>query len=70
MEEGRTLVYEAAVPANSEASLSLPATSADTVREGRIPLARVPGVRFLGHADGVCTYRLPSGRYRLSAALR
>ncbi|MFH9059681.1 family 78 glycoside hydrolase catalytic domain [Streptomyces coeruleorubidus] len=70
VEEGRTLVYDAAVPANSEATLSLPATSADTVREGRTPLARVPGVRFLGHADGVCTYRLPSGRYRLSAALR
>ncbi|MFF9810496.1 family 78 glycoside hydrolase catalytic domain [Streptomyces coeruleorubidus] len=70
VEEGRTLVYDAAVPANSEATLRLPATSDDAVREGRTPLGRVAGVRFLGHADGVCTYRLPSGRYRLSAALR
>lgn len=70
VEEGRTLVYEAVVPANSEATLRLPATSADAVSEGRTPLARVPGVRFLGAADGICTYRLPSGRYRLSTMLR
>ncbi|MBZ3906063.1 alpha-L-rhamnosidase [Streptomyces griseiscabiei] len=67
---GRTLAYEAVVPANSEATLRLPAASADAVREGRTPLARVDGVRFLGHADGVASYRLPSGRYRLTADLR
>ncbi|MFE9650722.1 family 78 glycoside hydrolase catalytic domain [Streptomyces sp. NPDC006365] len=67
---GGVLMYEAAVPANSEATLRLPATSADAVREGRTPLARVEGVRFLGHADGVASYRIPSGRYRLTARTR
>ncbi|MFC9684598.1 family 78 glycoside hydrolase catalytic domain [Streptomyces sp. NPDC056948] len=70
VEAGRALAYEAVVPANSEATVRLPAASADAVREGRTPLARVPGVRFLGFEDGVCGYRLPSGRYRLTAALR
>ncbi|WP_328416313.1 glycoside hydrolase family 78 protein [Streptomyces violaceus] len=70
VEAGRALAYEAVVPANSEATLRLPAASADAVREGRTPLARVPGVRFLGFEGGVCGYRLPSGRYRLTAALR
>jgi alpha-L-rhamnosidase len=70
VEAGRALAYEAVVPANSEATLRLPAASADAVREGRTPLARVPGVRFLGFEGGVCGYRLPSGRYRLAAALR
>ncbi len=65
----RTLGYYAVVPANSEATLRLPAASADSVREGRTPLARVDGVRFLGHADGVCSYRLLSGQYRLTALL-
>ncbi|MFE7843079.1 family 78 glycoside hydrolase catalytic domain [Streptomyces sp. NPDC057474] len=69
-EGGRTLAYEAVVPANSEATLRLPAVSADSVREGRTPLARVDGVRFLGHSDGVSSYRLLSGRYRLTADLR
>ncbi|MGW7205595.1 family 78 glycoside hydrolase catalytic domain [Streptomyces sp. NPDC054837] len=68
-DEGRTLVYDAVVPANSEATLRLPAASADSVREGRTPLARVAGVRFLGHADGVASYRLPSGHYRVTCRL-
>lgn len=66
-DEGRTLSYEAMVPANSEATLRLPAVSADSVREGRTPLARVPGVRFLGHTDGTASCRLPSGSYRLTS---
>ncbi|MPY39820.1 Bacterial alpha-L-rhamnosidase [Streptomyces phyllanthi] len=66
---GRTLLYDAVVPANSEATLRLPAASADAVREGRTPLARVDGVRFLGHDGRVSSYRLPSGRYRLTARL-
>ncbi|MET8977104.1 family 78 glycoside hydrolase catalytic domain [Streptomyces sp. NPDC004539] len=67
---GRSLTYEALVPANTEATLSLPAASADSVREGRTPLARADGVRFLGHADGVASYRLASGRYRVDVRLR
>ncbi|WP_200307561.1 hypothetical protein [Streptomyces adelaidensis] len=56
--------------AASEATLRLPAVSADSVREGRTPLSRLDGVRFLGHTDGVASYRLPSGRYRLTSTLR
>ncbi|MGY4743560.1 family 78 glycoside hydrolase catalytic domain [Streptomyces sp. ATMOS53] len=69
-DDGASLTYEAVVPANSEATLRLPATSADTVREGRTPLARVGGVRFLGHTDGIASYLLPSGTYRLTSGLR
>ncbi|WP_405743142.1 glycoside hydrolase family 78 protein [Streptomyces sp. NBC_00028] len=67
---GTTLSYDVQVPANSEATLRLPAASADAVREGRTPLAGVEGVRFLGHADGVASYRLPSGSYQLTSRLR
>ncbi|WP_329272666.1 alpha-L-rhamnosidase [Streptomyces pseudovenezuelae] len=69
-DKGTTLSYDALVPANSEATLRLPAVSADSVREGRHPLAGVDGVRFLGQADGVASYRLPSGAYRLTSRLR
>ncbi|MEH0414867.1 alpha-L-rhamnosidase [Streptomyces scabiei] len=67
---GRRLAYDVAVPANSEATLRVPAVSADSVREGGTPLADVAGVRFLGHTEGVSSYLLPSGRYRLTADLR
>lgn len=65
-----TLTYEAVVPANSTATLSLPAVSASAVREGRTPLASVDGVRFVGFEDGTATYRLPAGRYRVTSTVR
>jgi alpha-L-rhamnosidase len=67
---GRSLVYEAVVPANSEATLRLPAVSVDSVREGRTPLERVDGVTLTGHADDVASFRLPSGSYKLTSKLR
>jgi alpha-L-rhamnosidase len=68
-EGGRVLFYEATVPANTQATLHLPAASADAVHEGRNPLADVDGVRFLGYPDAVASYQLPSGRYRLTSRL-
>ncbi|MER5948521.1 family 78 glycoside hydrolase catalytic domain [Streptomyces sp. NPDC001904] len=65
-----TLTYEATVPAGTEATLALPALSANAVREGRTPLGSVAGVRFEGFADGTATFRLPSGRYRLTSTVR
>lgn len=65
----RTLTYRAVVPANSEATLRLPTTDPATVRAGRTPLARVPGVEFLGFDHTVAPYRLPSGGYDVTSAL-
>ncbi|MZD04885.1 family 78 glycoside hydrolase catalytic domain, partial [Streptomyces sp. SID5785] len=65
-----TLTYEADVPPGTEAALTLPAVSASAVREGRTPLRSVEGVRFDGFEDGAATFRLPSGRYRLTSAVR
>jgi alpha-L-rhamnosidase len=67
---GRVLVYDAVVPANSEATVRLPAVSVDSVREGGVPLARAEGARFIGYTDGVYLCRLTSGRYRISSRLR
>ncbi|MFJ9174515.1 family 78 glycoside hydrolase catalytic domain [Streptomyces sp. NPDC102360] len=65
-----TLSYEAVVPPNTEATLSLPAVSADTVREGRTPLSKASGAHFEGFADKVATYRLTPGRYQLTSSVR
>ncbi|MFE7275780.1 family 78 glycoside hydrolase catalytic domain [Streptomyces sp. NPDC057623] len=67
---GKTLAYEVTVPANSRATLRVPALSADSVREGRTPLARVDGVRLLGHADSTASFQLPSGHYSLTSTVR
>lgn len=67
--EHRTLTYLATVPANSTATLSVPTTDPSSVREGRTPLSRVQGVRYLGRTDGTASYRLSSGHYELTASL-
>ncbi|PWI13821.1 alpha-L-rhamnosidase [Streptomyces sp. Act143] len=67
--EGSELTYRAAVPANSTATLRIPASDPDTVREGRTPLSRARGVEYLDFADGTASYRLPSGRYEVTSAL-
>ncbi|MFD0432781.1 hypothetical protein [Streptomyces chartreusis] len=33
------------------------------------PLAEAEGVEYLGFADGVASYRLPSGRHAVTSAL-
>ncbi|MFF3501070.1 family 78 glycoside hydrolase catalytic domain [Streptomyces sp. NPDC003247] len=65
----RTLTYRAEVPANTTATLRLPATEPDGVRAGRTPLARLDQVKFLGFADGTASYLLPSGRYEVTSPL-
>jgi alpha-L-rhamnosidase len=61
--DGRTLSYSATVPANTTATLQLPARAADSVREGGQPAARAKGVTFLRIEKGVATFELASGRY-------
>ncbi|WP_425840087.1 family 78 glycoside hydrolase catalytic domain [Streptomyces fractus] len=65
-----TLSYEAVVPAGTEATLTLPAVSPDTVREGRTPLARAEGAHLESFADKVATYRLSPGSYRVTSSVR
>ncbi|GAA4810993.1 family 78 glycoside hydrolase catalytic domain [Streptomyces ziwulingensis] len=65
----QTLVYRAQVPANTTATLRLPARGANEVREGHRPLAESPGVKHLGFADGVASYQLPAGTYEITSRL-
>ncbi|MFI6491655.1 family 78 glycoside hydrolase catalytic domain [Streptomyces sp. NPDC050564] len=67
--QSRTLTYRAVVPANSTATLRIPTADPSTVRDGRTPLAQVPGVEYLGFENGVASYRLPSGPYEVASAL-
>lgn len=61
-EDGR-LAYEAEVPPNTTATLFLPASSAEKVKEGGQPAAKASGVTFLKQENGQAIYRLGSGSY-------
>jgi len=65
--EGGTLRYRASVPANTTATLYLPAPSAQAVREGGKPAHESAGVTFLRMETGKAVYRLTSGDYDFTA---
>ncbi|MEU9450976.1 family 78 glycoside hydrolase catalytic domain [Streptomyces sp. NPDC048277] len=65
----RQLTHRATVPANSTATLRIHSADPGTVREGRTPLSRVPGVTYKGFTDGTAEYELPSGSYELTSSL-
>jgi alpha-L-rhamnosidase len=64
--DGTTLTYAATVPANTTATLHLPARSRDSVREGGQPAGQAKGVTFVGFQNGQATFELASGRYEFT----
>jgi alpha-L-rhamnosidase len=61
--EGGRLSYAATVPANTTATLHLPAGSRDAVTEGGQPAAQADGVELVGYEAGKAVFELQSGRY-------
>jgi len=59
------------IPANTTATINLPAQSAERITEGGKPLAKVSGVKFLGMDGENAVLAVESGTYRfLSTALK
>ncbi|MCC7176253.1 MAG: family 78 glycoside hydrolase catalytic domain [Bryobacterales bacterium] len=65
--EGNVLTCRATVPANTTATLYLPAKSAETVREGGRAAASANGVSYLRYENGKAVYSLKSGAYEFTA---
>jgi alpha-L-rhamnosidase len=57
------LTYEASVPANTTATLSIPATSEKKVTESGKPAGKSKGVKFIKMENGKAVYELASGNY-------
>ena len=55
---------EAEVPFNTRAILYIPGHETDRVKEGGIPVGRVPGIEKIGFSVGNHIIRVPSGHYR------
>ncbi|MBI4580657.1 MAG: glycoside hydrolase family 78 protein [Planctomycetes bacterium] len=60
---GAILTFKTTVPANTRATLHLPATNADSVTEGGKPAAEADGVKFVKMDNGAAIYELASGTY-------
>ncbi len=59
--------WEITVPANSTATVYVPAADGAEVREGDAPAAEAEGVRFLRREGGAAVYEVGAGSYRFSA---
>ena len=66
---GETVTYRAIVPANTSATLYLPARDAASVMEGGKPAAEANGVEFLKYENGMAVFRLRSGSYDFISTL-
>jgi len=68
IERGRFLLT-VVVPANTKATVYIPATDPVAIRESGMPAASSEGVSFRGAEAGNCMYVVRSGRYEFSAIL-
>jgi alpha-L-rhamnosidase len=63
------LTYEATVPANTSATLYLPASSAKAVMESGKIVKNTKGVKFIKYENGKAVYELKSGEYAFTTRL-
>ena len=64
---GKVLTYRATVPANTTATLYLPATEPRDVKEGGKDAGTVNGVTFIKYENGKAAYSLKSGSYEFTS---
>ena len=65
--ENGTLTVDITVPANSSATVYVPATSAEGVMEGRVAASRAAGVRFERMEGDAAVFSVGSGTYSFRA---
>jgi alpha-L-rhamnosidase len=68
--DGNTFTEEVTIPANTLATVYVPAASADRVTESAVAADRAPGVRFVRMEGDAAVYRVGSGTYRFVVTSR
>jgi alpha-L-rhamnosidase len=63
------LTYEAVVPANTIATLYLPASSFDSIKESDKAVKKSKGVTFREFSNGKAVFELESGSYKFVTEL-
>jgi alpha-L-rhamnosidase len=67
--EAGKLTYQATVPANTTATLYLPAASEKGITEGGQPVKQSKGVTFVKYENGKAVYKLVSGSYSFKTTI-
>ncbi|GCE18531.1 glycoside hydrolase family 78 protein [Dictyobacter kobayashii] len=61
--EGDTLIYEVTIPANTTATVALPASASEQVLEGELPAAQAEGVALVQEEEDRVLFEIGSGTY-------
>ena len=64
-----SLLYQATVPANTTATLYLPAESVEGITENNVPVVDAEGITSLGFENGRAVYQLQPGSYSFRSEL-
>lgn len=67
--KGSLLKLDVTIPANTTATVYVPAKDAESVRESGQPAAKSEDVQFLHTYDGNAVFTVGSGRYRFESTL-
>ena len=67
--EGDRLIMEIAIPANTAATVYVPAKDAAAVTEGSQPAAQAEGVKFLRTEDGAAVFLVDSGCFHFQSTI-
>ncbi len=67
--EGRKLTMEVTIPANTTATVFIPAKDATSVRESGKPVAKAEGVKFTSRENGTVVFEVGSGTYTFVSEL-
>jgi alpha-L-rhamnosidase len=67
--ENGELRLDVTIPANTTATVYVPAKDADSVREGLVPAAEAEAVQFLRMEDGRAVFAVGSGKYQFVSKL-
>jgi alpha-L-rhamnosidase len=67
--ENKTLIYSATVPANTTATLYLPAVSEKTITESGKAVEVAKGVKFVKYENGKAFFELQSGKYEFKSGI-
>ncbi|PTY07494.1 alpha-L-rhamnosidase [Opitutaceae bacterium EW11] len=65
--DGKTFVLDVSIPANTGATVVVPADEGTPILEGGLPAEKRPGVILVARQSGRATFRIGSGTYRFQS---
>jgi alpha-L-rhamnosidase len=65
--ENKTFEWQIRIPANSQATISIPASSSASIYEQNKPVSEVPGITLIRRETEVAVYKIGSGEYHFTA---